>query len=377
MSGEDFVDAFDRIAANVETVVQGKHAQVRLALTCLLAGGHLLIEDPPGVGKTLLARCLAASFGVDMKRIQFTPDLLPSDITGTDVYLPGTGEREFRAGPVFASVVLADEINRATPRAQSALLEAMEERRVTVGGVTRPLPEVFVVVATQNPVDMDGTYPLPEAQLDRFLMRLRMGYPDFDAEMQVLRAKVEQPPAIAGRVPPSPESRSAHGSDVLPVETGAPVSAVTDGAELVRMIRLARRTRIAEPVYAYLLRITRTSRLLVAGPAADVSPPGLVSGRHRHAGRNAASDPRLAAPPPGLAGTLTLGASPRASVGLLRAAQVHARLHGRDHVWADDVKVLAGPVLAHRLSLTPAAVQAGQNADGIVASILSSVEAPR
>ncbi|WP_307874712.1 AAA family ATPase [Frankia nepalensis] len=391
MRDEGFPEAFERIASTIETAVQGKPDQVRLAVTCLLAGGHLLIEDLPGVGKTLLARCLAASVQASMKRIQFTPDLLPSDITGTDIYRPRSNEREFMPGPVFAHVVLADEINRATPRAQSALLEAMEEHHVTVGGVTHPLPEMFLVVATQNPVDMDGTYPLPEAQLDRFLMRIRMGYPDFAAEKRVLAAKVATVPgggAVAEHGRPDENGRVAGhqaraGSEPaydplapdrawLPRDgqwsdhrrEARPVTAATSEAEVLALRGIARRTTVKDPVYDYLLRITRATRRLVAGQSDDPDP---------RSGRNGWARPAVA---PSV-GSLVLGASPRASVGLLHAAQVRARVAGRDSVYPEDIKPLAVPVLAHRLSLSSAAVLAGRNAEDIVEEVLAAVAVPR
>ncbi|EFC84663.1 MoxR family ATPase [Parafrankia sp. EUN1f] len=375
MRAGDFVTAFDRIVDNIDQVVQGKPDQVELAVTCMLAGGHLLIEDLPGVGKTLLARCLAASVDAEMKRIQCTPDLLPSDITGTDVYLPGTGGQEFRPGPVFANVVLADEINRATPRAQSALLEAMEERRVTVGGMTRPLPDVFLVVATQNPVDMDGTYPLPEAQLDRFLMRIRMGYPDFDAEKRVLAAKVDGGSSSATDVPVSEGlGRGTRGGKK---QDPRPVPAVTTAAQVLGLIELARRTRVSDAVYAYLLQVTRMTRALVARPAAQLARSSVGAGQGQRGRRDGTPGRDAVAPPPALTGCLALGASPRASVGLLYAAQVLARRSGRDHVWPDDVKRLAVPVLSHRLSLSSAAVLAGHRAEDIVETVLAAVAVPR
>src|SRR5262245_4019886 len=230
-----FADIATRLAANVSSVVLGKPEVVRLALTGLFAEGHLLIEDVPGVGKTTLARAIAASIRGEWRRIQFTPDLLPSDVTGVTIFNQASREFEFHGGPVFANIVIADEINRASPKTQSALLEVMEERYVTVDGVRHPVPRPLLVVATQNPVEMDGTYRLPEAQLDRFLMRLTLGYPAESVEIEVLRG------AAAGRSP-----------DYL--------GAVTDTAAVAQLIRLAHRVYLADPLYTYAVRLATATR---------------------------------------------------------------------------------------------------------------------
>ena len=283
-----------RFAANAEAIIdnvagfiQGKREVISLAVTCLLAEGHLLLEDVPGVGKTSLARSIAATLGMSWHRIQFTPDLLPSDVTGVSIFHQGSGSFEFHQGPVFAHVVLADEINRASPRTQSALLEVMEERTVTVDGVTHQVPRPFIVLATQNPIEMDGTFPLPEAQLDRFLMSVSIGYPDLESEVQVL-------------------VNSHRG---LSVDELAPVGGADD---VRRMVALARSVHVDHSVMEYVVRLVSATR----------TTPGV-----------------------------RLGASPRGSVGLLRAAQVAAAMAGRTYVSPVDVQRLAVPVLAHRLVL--------------------------
>jgi MoxR-like ATPase len=281
----DFRADFDAISANVGLFIQGKKEAVDLALVCLLAEGHLLVEDVPGVGKTSLARSMAASLGMSWHRIQFTPDLLPSDITGVSVFHQGAGAFEFHPGPVFAHIVLADEINRAAPRTQSAMLEVMEERTVTVDGVSHVVPSPFIVLATQNPVEMDGTFPLPEAQLDRFLMMISLGYPDHRAESKVL----------------------ANVQDGVRLEE---LTAVSDARSVSDMISTARTVHAEPEVRDYIVSLVAQTR----------------------------SHPDV-----------RLGASPRGSVGLLRAAQVVAAANGRDYVTPSDVQVLAVPVLAHRL----------------------------
>jgi MoxR-like ATPase len=281
----DFRADFEAISANVGLFIQGKKEAVDLALVCMLAEGHLLVEDVPGVGKTSLARSIAASLGMSWHRIQFTPDLLPSDITGVSVFHQGAGAFEFHPGPVFAHIVLADEINRAAPRTQSAMLEVMEERTVTVDGVSHVVPSPFIVLATQNPVEMDGTFPLPEAQLDRFLMMISLGYPDHRAEAKVL----------------------ANVQDGVRLEE---LTAVSDARTVTGMIATARSIHAAPDVRDYIVSLVAQTR----------------------------SHPDV-----------RLGASPRGSVGLLRAAQVVAAANGRDYVTPSDVQVLAVPVLAHRL----------------------------
>jgi MoxR-like ATPase len=302
----------DQLARRIGAVLLGKPALVRLAVTALLAEGHLLVEDVPGVGKTTLARLLATAVHGHCRRIQFTPDLLPSDVTGVTVYQQATGAFVFHPGPVFAHVVVADEINRASPKTQSALLEVMEERQVTVDGVTHPVPRPFLVVATQNPVEMDGTYRLPEAQLDRFLMKLSVGYPDEDVEVEVLRA------AIAG-----------HGPDDVP--------ALTDPATVAAMAALTRRVHVADPLYAYAVRLAAATR----------------------------ADPRV-----------RVGVSPRGVIALCRAACAHALCEGRGYVVPEDVKALAPAVFAHRLVLTADAQVRGVGADEVVADALTGVAVP-
>ena len=290
LSAEDaqrFAANAEAIVDNVAGFIQGKREVISLAVTCLLAEGHLLLEDVPGVGKTSLARSIAATLGMSWNRIQFTPDLLPSDVTGVSIFHQGSGTFEFHRGPVFAHVVLADEINRASPRTQSALLEVMEERTVTVDGVTHAVPRPFLVLATQNPIEMDGTFPLPEAQLDRFLMSVSIGYPDLEAEVRVL----------------------ANSHRGLTIEE---LQAVGDADGIRRMIALARTVHVEPSVMEYVVRLTSATR----------TSPGV-----------------------------RLGASPRGSVGLLRAAQVSAAMAGRTYVTPVDVQRLAVPVLAHRIVL--------------------------
>lgn len=279
--------AVPRIVDNIETVLRGKHAQVELALACVLAGGHLLIEDVPGVGKTMLARALAVSLGLSFKRIQFTADLMPSDIVGGPVYNPKDGSFVLRPGPVFSQIVLADEINRANPRAQSALLECMEEGQVTIDGQTIALPRPFAVLATQNPIDMAGTYPLPEAQLDRFLIRLSLGYPDAATEQGLIAAQQFGHPIQA-------------------------LKAVSDAGTFAALADAVHRVSIADDVAAFITAIVTATR---AHPA------------------------------------IRFGASPRGTLGLARMARALSFLRGRDYVDPAIVRELAVPVLAHRLIL--------------------------
>jgi MoxR-like ATPase len=312
-----FGELFDAIVSNVERVIQGKRSAVELALICLVAEGHLLIEDVPGVGKTSLAKALATSIDAGWGRIQFTPDLLPSDVLGVSVFNRQTSTFEFRPGPVFNAVVLADEINRASPKTQSALLEAMEERQVTVDGTSHLLDEPFIVLATQNPVDHEGTYPLPESQLDRFVMRISLGYPDRAAEVAIL------------------DTHAAHGAaDPSGVAAVRPVATERD---VRRMIMAARGVHVAPALRHYLVDIADATR------------------RSRH---------------------LTLGMSPRATLALQKVARVRAAAAGRAYVEPDDVKAVAGPVLAHRLSLSSEASMHGLTADDVVAEILSAVPVP-
>jgi MoxR-like ATPase len=308
-----FSAAFHDLVANVEKVIRGKREAVELAVTCLFAEGHLLIEDVPGLGKTSLARCLAASVDAGCNRIQFTPDLLPTDVTGTTVFNQRSGDFSFRAGPVFANLVIGDEINRASPKTQSALLEVMEERFVTVDGIRYPVPAPFMVVATQNPIDMDGTYALPEAQLDRFLMRLRVGYPDLDAELEILEGR-----QVGRRV-----------SDLSPVMRAEDVVSRSDMTLAVH---------VAPAVRRYIVEVVAATRALPE---------------------------------------LRLGASPRGSVALLRATQVRAASQGRGFVAPEDVKSLALPVLAHRLVLSPDAEVRGLSTTDVVEGVLAAVASPR
>ncbi len=304
--------AVDRIQANVETVFEGKGDVVRLALIAMLSEGHVLLEDVPGVGKTLLAKAIARSIACSVRRVQFTPDLLPSDITGVTVYNTEHGDFEFKPGAIFANILVGDEINRAGPKTQSALLEAMQERTVTIDGVSYELGVPFMVIATQNPIELEGTYPLPEAQRDRFLMRLEIGYPSITAELEVLE--------VHG------------GGDRL-----SELSAVADATEAAAMIEAVKKVHAADPLRRYVVELVRSSR--------------------QHPG-------------------LELGASPRASLALLRAARALAGVNGRDFVVPDDVKQLAVPVLAHRLILSPEAQLSGRSAADVVSELIETVSVP-
>jgi MoxR-like ATPase len=303
---------FRRISDNIETVIQGKPDTIELVTICLLSGGHALLEDVPGVGKTLLAKSLARSIDCTFQRIQFTPDLLPTDVTGVSVWDRDASHFVFRAGPVFANVVLGDEINRASPKTQSSLLEAMEERQVTIDGVTRPLDPPFIVVATQNPIEHEGTYPLPEAQLDRFMMRLRMGYPARDKELQML---------------------DAHGDH----STYDDLESVVKADDIVRMTDIARRIHVADVIRSYLVDLADASR----------------------------NDPEI-----------LLGASPRATLFIQRAARTHAAKQGRDYVSPDDVKRLLHPILNHRLILRPEAQMRGVAVQDVVSGLAEGVPVP-
>jgi MoxR-like ATPase len=307
-----FTAEFARLRDNICTVVRGKREVVDLALVCLLAEGHLLIEDVPGVGKTTIARAMAASLRGRWSRIQFTPDLLPSDVTGVSIFDQRSREFVFHPGPVFANIVLGDEINRASPKTQSALLEVMQEHRVTVDGVAHPVPRPFIVIGTQNPVDMDGTYPLPEAQLDRFLMRISVGYPDHSAEVEVVEG--------------SQQARR--------VEDLEPVMHLDEVAALVRA---AQQVYVAPAVNGYLVRIVAATR-----QAAGVR----------------------------------LGASPRGSLALARASRVRAAAAGRGYVTPEDVKALASHVLSHRVLITSEARIKGVTPESVVASAVASVPVP-
>jgi MoxR-like ATPase len=307
-----FADRFDAVVDNVEQVISGKEDAIRLALICMVAEGHLLIEDVPGVGKTSLAKALAASIDGVYSRIQFTPDLLPSDVTGVMVYKRNSDEFEFRHGGVFANIVLGDEINRASPKTQSALLEAMEERQVTVDTTTYELGPPFMVIATQNPTEHEGTYPLPESQLDRFLMRITMGYPDRRSEIEML---------------------DTHGD----MSVFDQLDAVAGPDDVRMMVELARAVHVHPSLKAYLVDLADATR----------------------------NHPRL-----------SLGASPRATLGLQKAARARAAAAGREYVLPDDVKALAGPVLEHRLVLTPESAMAGTRAGDVIDEVLASVPVP-
>jgi MoxR-like ATPase len=302
----------ERVGENVERVIVGKRDVIDLLLVALLCEGHVLIEDVPGIGKTMLAKSVARTLDCSFRRIQFTPDLLPSDITGVSFFNQRDQEFEFRAGPIFAQVVLADEINRATPRTQSALLECMDERQVSMEGETRPLPRPFIVLATQNPIELEGTFPLPEAQLDRFLLRVSIGYPSESDEKGIVR-----------------RFRSANPLDELP--------AVIAQAELMAMQRLVRDVHVAEPVEDYIVRLVRASRVHSA---------------------------------------VELGASPRATLALYRASQALAGIQGRGYVLPDDVKRLAAAVLTHRLITSAQSRLRGRAASDVLAEVLGSVSVP-
>ena len=301
-----------RLRAAVRQVVVGKDEPLDLAMVALLSAGHILVQDVPGIGKTTLAKTVAASLGCTFKRIQFTPDLTPADVLGVNIFNQQTGEFGFRPGPVFTQVLLADEINRATPRTQSALLEAMQERQVTVDGLSRPTPLPFLVMATQNPIEMEGTFPLPEAQLDRFMLRISLGYPDIEEEEQILL-------------------RFSQESTVAVVE---PVISVE---ELLAVQELVPRVRVEDSVRRYVAEVARATR----------------------------SHP-----------SLEVGASPRATLFLYKAVQSLAAVRGRSYALPDDVKALADPVLAHRLVPTPQARLRGHSAEDAIKDVLESVPVP-
>jgi MoxR-like ATPase len=307
-----FADVFAAVADNVGRVVQGKADVIELALLCLVAEGHLLVEDVPGVGKTSLAKALAVSLGCRWGRIQFTPDLLPSDVVGSTVWNRATGGFDFRPGAIFANLVLGDEINRASPKTQSALLEAMEERQVTVDGVTYPLAPPFMVIATQNPVEHEGTYPLPESQLDRFLMRISVGYPGRGAELEIL---------------------ASSGGDAA-LEALQPVATADD---ILALADAARNVHVAPSILGYLVDLAESTR--------------------RHP-------------------SLAVGMSPRATLALQRVARARAAADGRAYVVPDDVKALAPPVLSHRMLLTPEAAMQGRTPADVVDDVLRSVPVP-
>jgi MoxR-like ATPase len=308
----ELVDIARQVSAAVQTVISGKPGAIRLALTALLAEGHILIEDVPGVGKTQLAKALARSIDCSVRRVQFTPDLLPSDITGVSAFNQELREFEFKPGPVFANIVLGDEINRASPKTQSALLESMEEGQVTVDGRTYPLEPPFMVIATQNPVEMEGTYPLPEAQRDRFMTRLSIGYPDKASELSMLET---------------------HGSS-SPLDQLKPVAHASDVRALVMAVR---EVHVSAPIRAYIIDLVNATRS---------------------------------------SAELRLGASPRAALHLLRASRAHAALDERDFVIPDDVQALAVPVLAHRLLPSAEAMVGREMPDQVLSAIVRRLPLP-
>jgi MoxR-like ATPase len=301
-----------RLQENVQRVIVGKEEAIKLALVAVLCEGHVLIEDVPGIGKTTLAKALSTSLGCTFRRIQFTPDLLPMDVTGLNWFNQKEQAFQFRPGPIMSQIVLADEINRATPRTQSALLEAMQERQLTVDGVTRQLERPFLVLATQNPVELEGTFPLPEAQIDRFMLRIVLGYPDEDEENQILE-------------------RFRHGDPL------AELHAVTSPEELLELQKLRSEIRVEESVRGYIVRVGRETRA--------------------HA-------------------EIALGASPRATLALYQTAQAWAALQGRDYVLPDDVKQMSPHVLTHRLLISPQAQLRGRLPEELIADIVDSVPVP-
>ena len=302
----------DRIMKNISRVIVGKNRAIELLLVALLAEGHVLLEDVPGVAKTLLAKSLAKCIGGSFNRVQFTPDLLPSDITGFNIYDQKTGRFAFHAGPVITHVLLADEINRTIPRTQSSLLECMEERQVTVDGQTHPLPAPFFVMATQNPIELEGTFPLPEAQLDRFLLKTRLGYPDRDEEIRILERFRESDPLEQ-------------------------LNAVATPDDITKLQQARRGILVSAPVMDYIADVVRATR---DHPA------------------------------------VRFGASPRGSLGLMRAAQARATLQGREYILPDDVKYLARPVLAHRLILKEEERLRGESTDHIIGELIGRIPVP-
>ncbi|KQC46881.1 AAA family ATPase [Geobacillus sp. Sah69] len=309
---EPLLPPFEKVVRNIEQVIVGKRDVIILSLTALLAKGHVLLEDVPGVGKTMLVRALAKSFNVELKRIQFTPDLLPSDVIGVSVYNPKTQQFEYKPGPIVAYIVLADEINRTSPKTQSALLEAMEEGSVTVDGVTRALLQPFLVMATQNPIEYEGTYPLPEAQLDRFLVKLHMGYPSPDEEIEMLNR----------------------------LEKAAPLSEIGPVMPLDELLTLQRKVmgvHVSDTVKRYIVDLIQQSRVHEA---------------------------------------VYLGVSPRGAVALMKAAQAYAFIHGRDFVIPDDVQHLAPYVLAHRLLIRPEAKWDKLDAEMVVSQLVARTPVP-
>jgi MoxR-like ATPase len=312
MTAASFRGAFERVVANASQVIKGKESALRLVLTAMIADGHCLLEDMPGTGKTMMARALSTSIDARSSRIQCTPDLLPSDVTGAPVLDARSGTFTFREGPVFANVLLVDEINRATPKTQSALLEAMQERNVTIDGQTHPLPSPFLILATQNPLEMAGTFPLPEAQLDRFLLKLSVGYPDRDAEGELLDAN-------------------------RATEAITRLGAVSTTDEILAMQRFCTDVELPEPVKMYIVDVCQATR----------------------------TDP-----------SLLMGASSRASLALVKASRVRAASQGRDVVLPDDVRALLAPVIEHRLILTPDAQLRDETVKAVLDRILTRIPVP-
>jgi MoxR-like ATPase len=308
----DLPEFSERVINNLEKVIVGKRASLELTLLTLLCEGHLLIEDIPGVGKTMLARSLAISLGCDFSRIQFTPDMLPSDVTGVSIYNQKKQTFEFRPGPILSNIILADEINRATPKTQSALLEAMEEKQVTVDGATHSLERPFMVMATQNPIEYEGTYPLPEAQMDRFFMKLSLGYPHLLDEILIIKGQQLQ----------------------HPIEN---ISAVTNQKEIISACLAVKQIHVSAAIEKYIVLLVRETR-------------------HHE--------------------SVYLGASPRGSIGLYKAGQALASIQGRDFVLPDDIKKVAEPVLSHRMVIKPSARLHNHTPTQIIKEVLDSVEIP-